>query len=243
MDATIEVDRDHKLRMRGIAADGAAIRHVRWLAGLTQEQLAALAGVDVKTVRNAERGQRVDLATLTRISFALNVDVSKLTIATRLPLELELRRREAVERWRHAWDVRDMEALLSIYDDNAVLHLPGAPDIPFAGEHRGRETLRRVHEICWSTCATEPTLDGDFSLLVSDNMVILREKKGFRLPDGHTEKLWCLQIFTFLPDTELVVDQRVEYDTLNFARLFQLPPQPSRPRRRRRGRQDSESSR
>jgi hypothetical protein len=158
--------------------------------------------VDVKTVRKAERGQRVDLGTISRISLSLVVDVGYLLITTCPPLELEVRRRDAVRRWHHAWDTRDMERLLSVYHDDAVLRLPGAPDIPFAGEHRGKEAVRRANHIAWMSCETEPTCKAEFSLVVSDNTAVLSDKKGVRLPDRRTLKLWCLQIFTFLQDSE-----------------------------------------
>jgi transcriptional regulator with XRE-family HTH domain len=215
--------------MRGVQANGEQIQAARRARGITQEELAFRARVDVRTLRKAERGQRVDLATLTRISCTLNVDAGNLIMAARTPLDLELRRRDAIRRWHHAWDTRDMEAFLSIYHDEAVLHLPGAPDIPFAGEHHGKEAIRRTHEICWSLSETEPTLDEDCSLLVSDNTVVLIAKKGVRLSDGRTVKLWCLQVFTFLPESELVIDQRVEYDTLSVARMLQLPRQGGAP--------------
>lgn len=208
--------------MRGAQASGEQIHSARIARGLTQEQLASLAGIDVKTLRKAERGQGIDLGILTRISFALDLDISKLIVVRRSPHELEIHRRDALLRWNRCFNAHDMGGLLCLYHDHAVLHLPGEPDIPFAGEHRGKEAIRRANEIAWKTFETEPMLNEDLSLLVSDNTVVLSGKCGVRLPDGCTEKRSFAQIFTFLPESELVVDHRVEYDTLYFARLLQL---------------------
>lgn len=219
--------------MRGVHANGKQIKAARVVRGWTQEQLAASAGVDAKTVRKAERDQRLDIGTLTKLGFALELNVSALIIPNPSPTELEIRRRDAILRWHRAWDAQDIEGLLSVYDDSAVLRLPGGPDIPFAGVHSGKEAIRRVHEIAWSTCETDPVSSEDFNLLASDNSVILSGKKGIRLPSGGMVKLTCLQIFTFHEDGDLVIDQLVEYDTLNFARLLQLPaadgPEPPAP--------------
>jgi len=57
--------------MRGIETDGARIRNLRKARGWTQEELAAAVPCSVRTVRNAERSQRIDLATLSQISSAL----------------------------------------------------------------------------------------------------------------------------------------------------------------------------
>jgi transcriptional regulator with XRE-family HTH domain len=210
--------------MRGAQSNGEQIQSARKARALTQEQLASLAGIDVTTVRKAERGQRLDLGTLTRISFALEVEVSELIVPTRSAQELEIRRRDAVLRWHRAWDAHDMESLLAVYHDDVVLHLPGGPDIPFAGEHHGKEAIRRANEIAWSTCEDNPQDNVDFNLLVSDNAVILSDKRGVRLPGGEFVRLTCLQIFTFCKQSDLVLDHRVEFDTLAFARLLQFLP-------------------
>ncbi len=215
--------------MRGAQANGEQIQAVRKLRGLTQEQLASLAGVDVKTARKAERGQRLDLGPLTKISFALNVDVGSLIVVTPSPRDLEIRRRDAVLRWLRCWDARDMEGLLSLFDDAVVLHLPGGPNIPFSGEHRGKEAMRRANEIAWSTCETDPTGKEDYDWLVSDNVIVQSGKKGVCLPSGEVVQLWAVHIFTFGDGSDLVVEMRVEYDTLTFARLLQLPPAASSP--------------
>jgi transcriptional regulator with XRE-family HTH domain len=210
--------------MRGAQANGEQIQSFRQSRGLTQEQLASLAGIDAKTLRKAERGHRLDLGTLSRLSFALEVSVSSLIVVTCTPQELEIRRRDAVLRWHRAWDAHEMEELLSIYHENAVLHLPGGPDIPFAGEHCGKEAIRQCHKIAWSTCETDAVGTEDFNLFASDNAVILSGKKGVRLPNGVSVALTCLQIFTFAERSDLVVDQLVEFDTLSFTRLVGLPP-------------------
>jgi transcriptional regulator with XRE-family HTH domain len=210
--------------MRGAQANGEQIQAVRLARGLTQEQLASVAAVDVRTIRKAERGQRVDLGTMTRISFSLDIDVGSLIVRTRSPEELEIRRRDAMRRWHDGWEAHDIQTLLNLYHDDAVVHLPGAPDIPFAGTHRGKEAIRRAHETAWRTCKTEPMFQGDFSLLMSDNTAVLSGTKEACLLENRSVKLSCVQIFTFLPNSELVADQRVEFDTLNFARLFRLVP-------------------
>jgi len=208
--------------MRGAQANGDQIRSARRARGLTQDELASIAGIDVKTVRTAERGQRIDLGTFTKISFALDYDVSDLIVPTRSPQELEISRRDAILHWHRCWNAHDMEGLLSVYNDEGVLHLPGGPEIPFAGEHRGKEAICRVNEIAWSTCEDDPDDNTDFNLLVSDNAVILSDKKGVRLPGGEFVRLTCLQIFIFAEQSDLVLAHRVEYDTLKLARILQL---------------------
>jgi transcriptional regulator with XRE-family HTH domain len=91
--------------MRGVVANGEQILAARIRRGLTQEQLAELSDLDVKTVRKAERGQRVDLVPLTNLARALQVEVSRLVQPVRSETDLERRRREQVMHWhlaRHA---------------------------------------------------------------------------------------------------------------------------------------------
>ena len=58
------------------SALGRAVRDARRLAGLTQQQLARLAGVAQPTVSNMERGaSRVSLDTLLRILAALKLEL------------------------------------------------------------------------------------------------------------------------------------------------------------------------
>lgn len=62
--------------------------------GLTQEQLAALADVDVKTVRKAEQGKRLDLGTLTRLAFALDTELNRVIRPSPSETETQIRRRD-----------------------------------------------------------------------------------------------------------------------------------------------------
>lgn len=206
--------------MRGVHTNGSSVQSARAARGMTQEQLAAAAGLDPKTIRKAESGSRLDLGTLSKLSFALDVDVSFLAAPPQSPNELEIRRRDAVIRWNRGFESKNIELMLSIYRPDAVLHLPGGPGIPFAGENRGLEAIRSASEIAWATCETVKCGVDEYSLLVSAEAVVLSGKKGVRLPNGHIEKLWCLQIFTFEDGTDRVIDHRVEYDTLRMAQLL-----------------------
>jgi transcriptional regulator with XRE-family HTH domain len=60
--------------MRGVQVIGETIRSQRRQRGLTQEQLAAQADCDVKTLRQAEHSRAIDLSSLKRIALALNLN-------------------------------------------------------------------------------------------------------------------------------------------------------------------------
>jgi len=64
--------------MRGVVPDGHRIRIARIARGVTQEQLAVCADLDVKTIRKAEHGKRLDVGTLAALARALEVDVQTL---------------------------------------------------------------------------------------------------------------------------------------------------------------------
>lgn len=211
--------------MRGAEANGSELQTARLGRGLTQEQLAALAGVDVKTVRKAEQGKRLDLDTLTRLAFALQTELQRLLVLSPSETELQIRRRDAVLRWQRAWDEQSHERVLQEFHEDAVLRLPGVGNIPFSGVFRGKEEIRRAHETAWATCRTEPVPADDFPVLVIDDTVLVTSRKGVHLPDGGIARLTCVHIFRF--EGELIREQHVEYDTLEFARLLQLPPQGS----------------
>lgn len=203
-------------------ANGENVQATRLKLGLTQEQLAKLADVDVKTIRKAEQGKRLDLGTLTRVAYGLKTSLLHLIIPTNAENISELKRRESVMQWHQAWDDQDIEALLTLYDEEAILRLPGGPSLPTGGTFRGKSQIRTANLTAWSSCNTAPICTQDFSLFVCDDAVILNGKKSFCLPDGQLTPLACIHIFKF--KAELIVDHQVEYDTLEFARLIQLYP-------------------
>lgn len=207
--------------MRGVSADGDNLRSVRIDRGLTQERLADLAGLDVKTVRKAERGRQLDLCTLGRLARALETVTSRLVRHDLPQTGIQTRRRDEVLRWIALWDARDSDGVLAIYHDEATLRLPGGPAVPFHGTFRGKDEIRRANEMAWGTCQTEPVSPEDVAIYVMDDVVVVEGPKGIRRPNGEVVRLWCVHIFTFAE--RRVIDHRVEYDTLEFVRVVGLP--------------------
>lgn len=63
---------------KGTIANGAVITAARKARGLSQEQLAAKVGCDVRTLRSAEKSGKVKISTLAEIGAALSLSVSQL---------------------------------------------------------------------------------------------------------------------------------------------------------------------
>jgi transcriptional regulator with XRE-family HTH domain len=208
--------------MRGKPVHGDRIQELRKAQGMTQEQLAEKAGLDVKTVRKAEQGRRLDLGTITKLCFVLQTELGHLIRPIRSARDLEIRRRDVVISWQRAFNNRDLTSIMRCYGHDAVLHLPGAPEIPFGGTFRGHKEIRRATQIYWKSCPTELMDDKDYSILVSYDTAVVQGHKGVPLPDGSISQLHYTQLLTFIG--ELIVDHRIEYDTLNFARLLGYTP-------------------
>ena len=207
--------------MRGVFVDGAGIRSARIDRGLTQEELAGLAELDVKTVRKAEQGGRLDLSTLDHLARALETVTSRLVRRDLPEPGLQPGRRDVVLRWMTAWDARDATGVLATYHEDATLRLPGGPAIPFHGIFHGQDEIRRATEMAWGACQTDPASPQDVAIYVTDDVVILEGPRGIRRPNGEVVRLWGVHIFTF--DDGRVIDHRVEYDTLEFVRVMGLP--------------------
>ncbi len=204
---------------RSIFPDGDAIRKHREMRCLTQEELARRADLDVKTIRNAERGIGIAVSSLVQISNALELPPSSLIGAANESVSDDARVKEIVLQWMRSWDERDMDTMMSLYADVAVTKLPGGPGIPFGGEHRGIDAIRQANQMAWDTCETTP--NAEYSLDVLGNQVILKGLKGMHLPNGEVARLWSWHIFTI--DNGLIVELQVQYDTLEFARLMKIP--------------------
>jgi ketosteroid isomerase-like protein len=135
--------------------------------------------------------------------------------------------REIAFKWLTAWDARDGDALISLFHEDAVMHLPGAPYVPFGGTHFGRDAIRRANDLAWATARTTPEPMENYAVIASGNVVILQGYKGIRLPDGRVVQLWGYHLITV--QDGLIVDFRAEYDTLKFAEIVGLPPLDARP--------------
>ncbi len=147
--------------MRGKPVHGDRILDLRKAQGMTQELLAEKAGLDVKTVRKAEQGRRLDLGTITKLCLVLQTELGHLIRPTRSARELEIRRRDVLINWQRAVNNRDLPALMRCYHDDAALHLPGAPKFPsaalFAATGRSDVRLRFFGRVAGMNCSTRRT--------------------------------------------------------------------------------------
>ena len=111
--------------------------------------------------------------------------------------------------------------LLSLYHEDAVLRLPGGPNIPFGGLYKGKAEIRQAHETAWETTNQEPIRVDEMEIHVSDEAVMLPPHKGVYLPNGELVRFPSLQIFAFAEN--LIIDHQVEFDTLDFVKRLQSP--------------------
>lgn len=209
------VPRPTRERSRGILPNVASLRSARKSLGLTQEQLAALAGVDVKTVRNGESGSRLDVASLTTIAAALDLELSEVLADSGA---VRKSRYSVVKRLQLAWLRRDAEQLLLAYHADAVLVLPGEPLIPFSGRHQGHTEIARVCERAWCSLTELPCRDSKQLVLDSPTAFAFRCCGRFRTNTHQLFRLSCTHIFEF--EERQIIHHHIEYDTLALSRIM-----------------------
>ena len=143
--------------MRGVQSNGAVIRKARKQRGMTQSELAIMADLDVKTVRKAEKGLRVDLSVVTAIARTLNVDVSaiiavevaKPTTEPGIARNLEIARRFVMLYDTGGRNVA--ESIQTLVTDDIELHCPAETGtVPFAGVFRGLNGLQQFFDAFYS---------------------------------------------------------------------------------------------
>ncbi|MGD9637205.1 MAG: nuclear transport factor 2 family protein [Pirellulales bacterium] len=146
--------------MRGVEVHGAELRRRRKELGLTQESLAHSAQCDIKTIRNAEGGRRLDASTVKRIADVVELPLRAIIVEEEISQRVAERNAQLFHDWQAASNRRDVEAMLELYQDDAVVVIPGANDLPGGGEHRGKEAIgRQWHEAFEAFLTEELTPD------------------------------------------------------------------------------------
>lgn len=157
--------------MRGILANRERLVALRKAAGLTQEQLAAECDCDVKTVRTAERGKRVDVATLRRISTRLGAELQEI-LADSSPDRREANIAAAMTYMR-AFDARDPHSVAACFREDGAVVVFADPRLPGTGEYRGRERIRQWAESCFAAFLAPPVEGGTYRVAATDAFVFV----------------------------------------------------------------------
>jgi ketosteroid isomerase-like protein/DNA-binding XRE family transcriptional regulator len=201
--------------MRGAVGDGKVIRELRRSLGLTQEKLAARSACDVKTIRHAEHGKALDVRTLSRIAEGLDTVLSSIVRHANGTLDQVQRNIQQVHRWRRAFNARDVEGVLAIYHDEAVLIYPEGS--PGGGVFRGKAAIRRQAEIAFECFETKPITPKMMQAHAVDNVVFVRGKTSCTVrATGVTFTLQVVHEFQF--DNGLVIQHTGLFDTLSMAK-------------------------
>jgi ketosteroid isomerase-like protein len=164
--------------MRGAQVNAEALRSLRVNLGLTQEQLASRAEIDVTTLRRMEKGLKAfDIPTISAVAASLGCHVSRLVIpspsthAADSPEEIN---RACVARHREGFARKDVEAVLACYTEDAVVNFPTSLPPP-SGRFEGHAAIRGHLEETFRTFTPEiPTLE-ESVLYVFEDRVILRQ--------------------------------------------------------------------
>jgi transcriptional regulator with XRE-family HTH domain len=135
--------------MRGIIVDGRRLREIRAAAGMTQRELATLAGVAERTVRHAEAGRRVRADFLSYLAKSLGVALSELA-GDHGELRVAQREQRRVALILEAIAARIGEGswsqLVELLTLDARVVVPGPEVVPICGEFRGADGIHRLND-------------------------------------------------------------------------------------------------
>jgi transcriptional regulator with XRE-family HTH domain len=67
-----------------VHCSGETVTKLRTQLGMTQDKLAAMSNVDIRTVQRAEKGERIQLETVASLAAALKVTVPELSVKARI---------------------------------------------------------------------------------------------------------------------------------------------------------------
>jgi transcriptional regulator with XRE-family HTH domain len=173
--------------MRGIQIDVARFRQLRRARGLTQPELARLAGVSERTVRNAESGRRIRLEFLRYLALALGIEVTDV-IHDHDELRTALLEQRRVDHILTAiaalTSERDVSEYISLATRNLSLNMLGPPEVPFCGEFRGSDGIRRAADISRECLLYERPHEVD-DIRSSGNLVVISGRDWCRaVPTG-----------------------------------------------------------
>lgn len=154
--------------------NGRRLVELRKSRGLTQEQLAAHADCDVKTIRAAEHSHRVDLQTASSLAATLGVPLGEVVLPSATTPADEEAHLQAVRRQVAAINARDPDAFAATFTVDGVNHVNAHPDLPGAGVQRGRDEIREGARIAFETYVSEPITPEMVEFRVVGDKVYLR---------------------------------------------------------------------
>lgn len=216
--------------MRGIDANGAFIRETRRQKGLTQDALAAVSCCDVKTIRKAEQGARLDLATLVRIADALTVQLPAVARSTDAD-SLQEHNKEIVRRWYRAFDSCNVAETLAFYHDDAVLEVVGSDGLPGGGRCEGLDGIRRHCEEAFASFDVPTMAPDEYQLFATEDFVFMRFWASARVISTGRE-FESSGVHEFRVRDGKFVSHMIYCDTTAIRHCVQNAPDPGAQRRR-----------
>lgn len=186
--------------MRGIQVNAVRFRQIRLARQFTQQQLAKLAGVSERTVRNAEAGRRVRLDFLGYLSSVLAVEVQEIVLDSDELRTAQLEQTRAghiMAAINAIVNERDFSELFSLVSKDVIISVPGPKSVPFCGDYRGVDGMRTLGDRSLESIEYERATEFT-EIRSSGKLVVVTGRDWFHaISTGKSISPWWQHIYEF----------------------------------------------
>jgi transcriptional regulator with XRE-family HTH domain len=198
---------------RGVRVDGATVQRLRKSKGLSQQQLAQIAGIAERTVRNAEKGQVLESHIANYLAIALDVPLNEIVAERAAPSRsrrLKSLIRKVSSLYMKAVLDLDEQSLIELVHPTVEWNCYAAPDQSFSGCFRGVDRLRTHLSLAsqwWEQYAAQAS---DLAVRRTDaegEMVYFLLTGKVQNESGQPVEIWQTFICRFDEDLLISVDQ------------------------------------